>query len=114
MLLCSRGVRAVPCPDGLRLGGKQRGDRLYLSIRSEDDYRGRLLFDRPRNEYPTATIDWARINEMPAWFVVRPEHDYSVRFDDCDPVPIPGQTLINGIDMTVGAGQTRRIEVGRR
>jgi hypothetical protein len=114
MLLCSRGVRAVPCPDGLQLGSMQRDDRLYLSVSSEDDYRGRLFFDRPRNEYPTATIDWARINEMPAWFVVRPEGDYSVRFDDCEPATIAGQTLINGIDITVGAGRTRRIEVGRR
>jgi hypothetical protein len=114
MMFCSRGVRAVPCPDGLRLGGVQLGDRLFLSISSDDDYRGRLFFDRPRNEYPTATIDWARINEMPAWFVVRSKRNYSVRFDDGEPAAILGRTLINGIEVSVDAGRTLRIEVGAR
>jgi hypothetical protein len=114
MLLCSRGVRAVPSPDGLRLGGMQRAGQLYLSVSCEDDYHGKLFFDRPRNEYPTATIDWARINEVPAWFVVRGEDDYAIRFDGGEPVKIAGKTLINGIEISVGAGQTRRIEVRRR
>lgn len=112
--LCARGVRAVPCPDGLRLGGIQRGERLYLSIRSGEDYRGKLLFDSPRNRYPTATVDWARINEMPAWFVVWPEREYRMSLDGSEPETVSGQTLIGGIEISLGAGQTRRMEVGRR
>jgi hypothetical protein len=114
MLLCSRGVRAVPCPNGLRLGGTQRDDRLYLSVSSEGNYCGRLVFDRPRNEHPTATIDWARINDMPAWFVVRPEREYSVRFDGGEPTMIAGKKLINGIEISISGGQALRIEVRRR
>jgi hypothetical protein len=66
------------------------------------------------NEYPTATIDWARINEMPAWLVVRPERDYSVQFDDGEATTIAGRALNKGIEIAVGAGQTRRIGVWRR
>jgi len=73
MMLCSQGVRALPFAEGLRLGAVQRGGELFLTFESEAAWEGRLLFDGPRTQHKGATLDWARINEMPQWFVVRPE-----------------------------------------
>ena len=36
-------------------------------------WRGKLIFDVPRCEYPMGRFDGTRLNEMPQWFVARPE-----------------------------------------
>jgi hypothetical protein len=111
MMLCSQGLRAAPFLEGLGVGALQRDGELLLIVQSSEAWSGRLYFDHPRNEYPTATIDWARINEMPAWFVARPEVKYTVRVDAAEPVRLSGRELIDGLPMTVRSGGTRRIRI---
>jgi hypothetical protein len=111
MMLCSQGVRGVPSAEGVGLGGVQRRGELLLTVRADAPWEGRLLFDRPRNEYPTATIDWARLNEMPQWFVVRPEREYSVAVEGAEPATMPGSRLIEGLHVRVGRSAELKIRV---
>jgi len=113
MMLQSQGVRAVPYQDGLGCGAVRSHNGLRVFVRSEKAWSGRLCFDQRRNAYPLATIDWARVNEMPQWFVVDPASVYEVRMDEADSAHLQGETLIRGIELTLAAGRQHRIEVVR-
>jgi hypothetical protein len=110
-MLASRGVRAVPYVDGLRCGAVERDQGLCLVVGSKAAWSGRLCFDGPRNAYALASLDWARINEMPQWFVVSPQARYRVRVADAGPRDLTGRELIAGLEMKLTPGQTRRVEV---
>ncbi len=97
MMMCSQGVRHVPFQPGVCVGGVRQGDTLLLTVQSDSPYRGKLRFDGPRTEHRGAAIDWARINEMPQWYVVRPEKDYAVTIDEQQPRVLKGRELIEGL-----------------
>ena len=111
MMLCSQGVRALPYQNGLRCGGITKNNCLYLIIESDDAWSGKLHFDWPRNEYKIATIDWARIVQMPPWFVVRPKRKYRVTIGQKQPQIIPGKKLIKGLSISLAAHQIRKFLV---
>jgi hypothetical protein len=110
-MLASQGVRCVPFAEGLRLGGVTCDGGLHLTLESDRPWRGRLVFDGPRCEYPTAHLDWARINEMPQWFVVRPERTYLVTMDNEPPRPIAGAALMAGLESACEGDSARQIRV---
>ncbi len=114
MMLQSQGVRASPFGQGVELGAVRRGEELLLALRAEQAWEGRLVFDGPRTEYPTVTIDWARINEMPQWFVVRPRHKYRVQIDDAVPTVRAGSELLAGLPLRVDPQAPRTVRVARQ
>ncbi|MBN2577656.1 MAG: hypothetical protein JXB10_01525 [Pirellulales bacterium] len=109
MMLQSQGVRAVPYQEGLGCGAVRTDGVLRLVVQSKDAWSGRLCFDGPRNEYPLATIDWARINEIPQWYVVRKEKEYQLTLDDEPPTVVSGADLIDGRKISIKPGQSRKI-----
>jgi hypothetical protein len=111
MMLCSGGVRAVPFAEGLRLGAVEKEGELFLMLEADATWRVRLCFDGPRAEHKGATINWARINEMPRWFVVRPERKYTVVLDSGEPAIVAGERLIRGLQVALGPKGLRRIRV---
>lgn len=111
MMICSQGVRTVPFIEGLRLGGIQEDGTLYLSLESDKEWKGKLYFDSPRTEYKTATLNWARINMMPQWFIARPGKKYSINVFGSKPEVVDGQELINGIEMRIFQGQIKPVQV---
>jgi hypothetical protein len=110
-MLCSQGVRARPPADSLRLGAVQSDGELFLTLETDAPWRGALLFDGPRTEHRGGTIDWARINEMPQWFVVRPERKYRVALDGEPPTEATGRRLIDGLAIESQPGSPRRVRV---
>jgi hypothetical protein len=111
MMLAAQGVRCLPFIPGLRLGGVL-GDRgLHLALESDQPWHGKLIFDGPRCEYPTSHIHWARLNEMPQWFVARPEHEYRVTVDNGPPRAVKGAVLTAGLELACERTATRRILV---
>lgn len=105
MMVCTQGVRTVPFAEGLRLGGIQKEETLYLSVESDKDWNGRLCFDGPRTEHKAATLNWARINMMPQWFVARPGKKYNVTVFGEKTMVVDGQDLIDGLPVRVVPGQ---------
>ena len=89
------------------------GKGLVLTLQSEAAYKGRLRFDGPRCVYPTGSLDWARLNEMPAWFVVQPAEEYVVGLDGDTEKTVLGRELIDGVSVTVEPGEVRIIRVRR-
>ncbi|HUT33154.1 MAG TPA: hypothetical protein VNE39_06735 [Planctomycetota bacterium] len=111
MMACSQGVRCVPFTEGLRLGGVQRDGTLFLVLDSDVAWRGRLRFDGPRAEHKGARLDWARINEMPQWFVARPRGKYSVAIGAAEPATLTGSQLSDGLEVAVEPRKPCRILV---
>jgi len=111
MMLCSQGVRVTPFAEGVGVGAVERDSELLLTVRAATPWSGMLRFDSPRCEFPTATINWARLNEMPQWYVVRPETKYHVQVDGSDAILVDGCKLTDGLPLTVDENQTRRIRV---
>ncbi|HPM81783.1 MAG TPA: hypothetical protein PLF81_13840 [Candidatus Anammoximicrobium sp.] len=111
MMLASQGVRCAPFTEGLRLGGVMQGESLRLFLESDPPWRGKLICDGPRCEYPTGRLDWARLNEMPQWFVARPERNYVVTIDDESPQRIDGAALIAGLEIACPPEAARRISI---
>jgi hypothetical protein len=58
-------------------------------------------------------IDWARINEMPQWYLVRPENEYSVTIGDQPPRSLSGQELIDGLAVDVVPCKPLKVHVQR-
>ena len=58
-------------------------------------------------------IDWARINEMPQWYLVRPENEYSVTIGAQPPRSLSGQELIDGLAVDVVPGKPLKVHVQR-
>ncbi len=111
MMLCSHGVRAEPLVEGLGVGAVLYEAGLCLAVRSDRSWRGRLRFDGPRPMHHACPIDWARINEMPAWFVVQPENLYAVAIDHAPATVVLGRDLIRGLAIELEAGMTRRLHL---
>jgi hypothetical protein len=111
MMLCSQGVRVAPFAEGVGVGAAQRDGELLLTVRAAARWSGILRFDSPRCEYGAAKINWARLNEMPQWFVVRPEKRYYVQVDGSDGIIVDGDKLIDGFPVTVDENQIRRIRL---
>ena len=55
-------------------------------------------------------LDYARVNEIPAWYVVDPASRYGVTLDGRKYVQT-GQELIDGLDVTATGGKPVRIRV---
>jgi len=114
MMMCSQGVRHVPVQPGLCVGAVQRDGELLLTVQSDAPYRGRLCFDGPRTEHRGARIGWARINEMPQWYVVRPEKEYAVSVGQRPPRVLKGQALVEGMSIDVAPGKPLKIRCRTR
>lgn len=111
MMLASAGVRAVPFQEGLRLGAVVRDGELLLRVASEAGYRGRLCFDSPRTPRAATPIDWARINEMPGWYVVEPGSRYQLRLDAAAAQQVDGRQLAEGWPIELPPGGATKVVV---
>ncbi len=64
--LCSQGVRAEPWREDLRLGAVASGNEVYVLLRSDKSWVGRLCFDFARSrEVFHLPFNYPRINELP-------------------------------------------------
>lgn len=114
MMMCSQGVRHVPFQPNVRVGAVRSGEELLLTVESHAPYTGKLCFDGPRTTHRGATVDWARINEMPQWYVVQPRITYSVSIGPASPVAkrrLEGKALIDGLSIEVESSRPLRIRV---
>jgi hypothetical protein len=111
MMLCSQGVRHTPPQTGVEVGAVRRDDELFLTVQSHTRYLGAISFDGRRVYHGEMTIDWARINEKPRWWVVQPEEKYSLHIVGKPPDVLEGQELIHGFPIDVDCDEPLRIRV---
>ena len=114
VVACSQGVRAAPFAKGVDLGAHKNGNELFVTLKAEQPWSGRLVFDGPRTRHAAGTLDWARLNEMPQWFVVQPERRYWVSLDESAPRVMSGAELTTGLALDAAPQKVIRIRVRDR
>jgi len=75
----TKGLTVQPWRDDVLFGAVQDGDALKISLRSESDWAGKLIFDTPRHQtIMKMPLDWPRINQFPEWFTVKANRRYMI------------------------------------
>ena len=106
-LMHTCGTIARPWRQGLALGASRTKEGLAIVLKSENSYRGKLVFDIPRHRiYIGFKHDWPRMNTMPEWFTVEPGKDYVVRsIAGGSEKTYTGRQLHEGLPVELPAGQ---------
>ena len=88
---------------------------LILWAASSTDWQGRLILDRPRHrDFLNLPYDYARLNKWPEWFTAEAGAAYRVTDAQDGAVDLDGATLVDGLPLTLAAGQPRTLRVCRR
>ena len=105
------GVYPSPWRDDIRVGGVFRDKTLYLTITSQSDWKGSIMFDRKRHsDYMHLPLDWPRINQFPEYFTVEKGNSYIVKASVSNKdIPYSGEALLNGLPVRLKAGQELKL-----
>jgi len=109
----SQGTHLQPWREDLVVGAVMEDGILYISLRAEREWEGRLVFDTPRSQlHLNMPLDWPRINQFPEWFTVDPEKEYKVSPGKTSPgMVFSGQELTRGLALKLAEGELVLIRV---
>jgi hypothetical protein len=105
------GARLAPWAPETLLGGVQEGGCLTLWASSSKDWQGSLVLDQPRHrDFLHMPYDYARLNKWPEWFTASAGTAYRVT-DGQGATTLDGRALVDGLPLTLTAGQEQVIRV---
>jgi hypothetical protein len=108
----TQGARLEPWDRRVHLGAVREAGTVLMSVSAESDWTGVVRFDYPRHrDHLHLPVNYPRLNEWPEWYTVEHDRRYSVRVDGAEPVVRLGAELVQGVPVTLRAGQTVTIEV---
>ena len=83
-----------------------------MSVTAEQAWTGLLRLDHPRHrDHLHLPINYPRLNEWPEWFTVEHDRRYEVRIGDAAPTVKLGAELVQGVPLTLRAGENVQIRV---
>jgi len=102
----TQGVSVNPWEKELIFGAVQQAGKIFIGLKSQQKWSGKLMFDTPRHQiHLKLPFDWPRINQFPEWFTVSPEQEYWVmNVTNDSKEKISGQKLLTGLDLRLDAG----------
>ena len=105
----TQGIHVQPWREDLRLGAVREGERVYISLRADAPWAGRLIFDRPRHrDYFRLPYDWPRINQFsPEWTTIDVHSEYELEEGGAPATRLPGSVLTAGLPLVLQAGEVR-------
>jgi hypothetical protein len=79
-LMHTQGTILRPWNATLKLGAAKTVEGgLAVYLHSDEDWKGRLVFDRPRHhEWMRFSQDWPRMNTLPEWFTVADDQELTI------------------------------------
>ncbi len=102
----SQGITAFPWRSDLEIGAVSENDKLYVSVKLDEDWKGTLQFDAPRHRtYMNMPLDWPRINQFPEWFTAESSVQYTLLnvYEKVEKT-FTGPQLIEGIPIALEPG----------
>lgn len=106
------GARVNPWSPEVLLGGAHDGDCLVLWASTSQEWQGRLVLDRPRHrDFQNMPYDYPRLNKWPEWFTADTRLSYSVTDSQGSTETYSGQTLVDGLPISLTPGQERVFRV---
>lgn len=111
-LMHTRGTIARPWRRDLKLGAVDIDKGIAVLLKSDEPYKGRIVFDIPRHrQYMGFKKDWPRMNTLPEWFTVETGIDYTVKGLGDAQVTYSGKQLAEGLQVTLKPGEELRLTV---
>ena len=107
------GITVQPWRADVRVGAVELEDSLCVSLKADEPYVGKLVFDKPRHQVQMhLPIDYPRINQFPEWFTAKADQRYRVRNVVSKTEEVyPGKRLQEGIAVKLAGGEELRLEV---
>jgi len=114
-LMHTQGLVARPWRQGLLLGACSVDGRLYIVMKADTDWSGRLVFDIPRHRsFMGFSRDWPRINTLPEWYTVEPDQTYAVRvLSGGSRKTCTGRELREGLPVALRSGEEQLLLIER-
>ena len=109
----SQGTTLHPWREDLLAGAVSDEHALYISLRAEREWEGRLAFDIQRSvQNMKLPMDWPRINQFPEWFTLTPGKEYRVIQSNTGRSSIyKAEDLDRGLNIKLSPGKLLQIEV---
>ncbi len=109
----TKGITIRPWREDVVFGAVQEGNELFISIRSEKDWTGKILFDIPRHSaVMKLPLVWPRINQFLEWYTVEEEKTYEVsNLTAGSKKTYKGRQMADGITLTLEAGIEIRLKI---
>ena len=112
----SQGTTLHPWRKDLLAGAHLEDSVLYISLRAEGEWEGRLAFDTPRSKQNMQMpLDWPRINQFPEWYTVSAGKKYEVSMGTPGSREkrgiYSGEELARGLSVKLTPGEQLRIKV---
>ncbi|MBC8180432.1 hypothetical protein H8E88_04840 [candidate division KSB1 bacterium] len=99
----SLGCKIEPWRADVSLGAEMVENEIWLSVRSNWPWKGRVIFDKPRHrENFNLPMDYARLNQFPEWFTVDLETKYKVSISQMGEdknISTSGKKLLEGLEI---------------
>jgi hypothetical protein len=102
----SKGLILKPWRPDVSVAAEMDGDTLWIAIKADTPWEGRLIFDQPRHRsILNLPIDWPRINQFPEWFTIEADTEYQVqKKEDQRLQKITSGDLSDGLPLEIGKG----------
>ncbi len=109
-LFKTQGTHVRPWRKDVRIGAVTLGadKKLYISLIADEDWSGRILFDRARHKVQMhLPIDYTRINQFPEWFAPATKSSWTVSPGGS----FSGRQLHDGMNIKLKGGIETRLIV---
>ena len=105
----SKGVTISPWSADVEYGAVEKDGKLYLTVSSATNWKGKLVFDKPRHKQTmNMPLDYPRINQFPEWFVAELDAKYKVaEIGTTRSCALTGAALQRGYDISLEPEQVR-------
>ncbi len=109
----SQGTNLYPWREDLISGAVFKNNTLYVSIRSDEEWKGKIVFDTERSKVNlNLPMDWPRINQFPEWFTVSPEKNYQLKNSGSNSTGMyTGEELAAGISIKTSPERVIQLEI---
>ena len=109
----SKGTWVQPWNSNLYLGAEMTSDTVYITLKSDDRWEGKIHFDKQRHTANLRLpVDWPRINQFPEWFTIVNDREYELIDVQNESVrEVKGEELLNGLPLVMQRGETRRMMI---
>lgn len=109
----SQGTSIQPWREDVVCGAVEKDGALYVTLKAEQDWTGKLIFDGARHKTNMKMpLDWPRINRFPEWFTAKAGTQYAVHgMPTTEKVSYTGEALLEGLDISLKAGEVKQIRI---
>ncbi|SHG03407.1 hypothetical protein SAMN05443144_11762 [Fodinibius roseus] len=106
----TKGTSIQPWRKDVVYGAIQKEDELFINLSADENWSGKLIFDRPRHRYYlNLPLDWPRINQFAEWFTVEKDKDYIlVNLLTNEQTSHKGNELLDGVTVSLESGEEQR------